>query len=184
MIVARLPGAIDSSLHVIGLCLEQEPLAACTEMISAGVEKASVTVGVTAVAGPWLVMVIVYFSVVPNGAWVWSTVFVRSRSASVAAGCAGLMIALELSSSGWAIGSFADAVAVFCTMVPAVEGATLAVSVTSAVPPAASVPRLQMTVCPEAPQCPGSRSPTRTTGAVGKRVGDRRSGSGARSRCW
>ena len=81
--MARLPGAIDSSLHVIGLCLEQEPLAACTEMISAGAEKASVTVGVTAVAGPWLMTVIVYFSLVPNGAWVWSTVFVTSRSASL-----------------------------------------------------------------------------------------------------
>ena len=99
VIVARLPGAIDSSSHLIGLRLEQEPLVLCTETISAGAEKTSVTVGVTAVAGPWLVIVIVYFSSVPNGAWVWSTVFVRSRSASLSGAATGLTIALGLSSS-------------------------------------------------------------------------------------
>ena len=140
VIVARLPGAIDSSLHLIGLRLEQAPLALSTARTSAGAEKTSVMVGVSAVAGPWLVIVIVYFSLVPKGAWVWSTVFVMSRSASLAGTATGLTIALELSSSGCAIGSFADAVAVFCTVVPAAEGATLALSVTRAVPPAARVP--------------------------------------------
>ena len=181
VIVARLPGAIDSSSHLIGLRLEQEPLVLCTETISAGMEKASVTVGVTAVAGPWLVIVIVYFSSVPNGAWAWSTVLVRSRSASVTGAATGLTIALELSSSGCAIGSFADAVAVFCTVVPAAEGATLALSVTRAVPPAASVPRLADDGLPRgaAAALAGGRRDERQAGW--ERVGDRRSGRGARS---
>ena len=44
----------------------QEPLVVWTEMIDAAAENVSVTVGVFAVAGPTLVIVIVYLSFAPN----------------------------------------------------------------------------------------------------------------------
>jgi hypothetical protein len=89
------------------------PVGVWIEMILAGAENASVTVGLAAVAGPWLLIVIVYLSSAPYGAWVWLTVLAMSRSASVTGAATGCTIALALSSSGRAIGSLAEAVAVF-----------------------------------------------------------------------
>jgi hypothetical protein len=70
--------------------------------------------------------------------------------------------AVELVSSGWAIGSFAGAPAVLLIVVPAAQAATSAVIVTSAVPPAGSGPRLLVTVSRWRRSCPGPpvRSPT------------------------
>ena len=66
----------------------------------------------------------------------------------------GRITAFELSSSGLAIGWSAVAVAVFCTLAPASDAATRTVTVAIAVPPGASVPSWQVTVCPEALQLP------------------------------
>ena len=82
MIVACPPDPIDASLQVSGLRPGQAPLEGWTETIDAAVEKVSVTVGVLAVAGPALVTVIVYRSVDPNRARVWSTVLVIVSFAS------------------------------------------------------------------------------------------------------
>ena len=87
---------------------------------------------------------------------VWLTVFMIAKSASAgfgggatggatgliepSGGATALIEASALSSSGRAIGSFADAVAVFCSVAPEAEGATSAVIVTIAAPPATSVP--------------------------------------------
>jgi hypothetical protein len=76
------------------------------------------------------------------------------RSAVAGGGPGTGLIAAVALTGGRAIGSFADAVAVLVRVVPAVELATLPVIVTSAVPPAATVPRLQVTVCPEVLQAP------------------------------
>ncbi len=62
--------------------------------------------------------------------------------------------AFAVSSAGRAIGSSADAVAVFCKLAPTAEEPTRAVIVTTVAPPAASVPSRHVTVCPDALQLP------------------------------
>ena len=82
MIVARAPDPIDASLHLSGLRPGQEPLEGWTETIDTAVENVSVTVGVLAIAGPAFVTMIVYRSVDPIRARVWSTVLVIVSFAS------------------------------------------------------------------------------------------------------
>ena len=59
VIVSVAPLGIDPSLHLSRCRMEHEPLAVWTETSFTDFENASVTVGLAAVAGPWLVTVIV-----------------------------------------------------------------------------------------------------------------------------
>src|ERR1700729_1973775 len=136
-------------------------------------ENASVTFGLAAAAGPWLVTVIVYVRGTPVRPVARLTVLVIARSAVggrapadgagagggagpvVGTGAAlGRMNAVELSSSGLAIGWAAVAVAVFARLTPLSDAATSTVTIAIAVPPVASEPSWQVTVCPEALQLP------------------------------
>ena len=99
--------------------------------------------------------VIVYVSGSPTRPSLWLTVLTTDRSAAAGGGpAAGVMDASEVRFSGRAIGSSAEARAVLASVLPAAEGAICAVIAITALPPAASVPSAQVTVCPEALQLP------------------------------
>ena len=59
VIVSVAPLGIEPRLHVSGCRMEHEPLAVWAETSVTDFENASVTVGLAAVASPWLVTVIV-----------------------------------------------------------------------------------------------------------------------------
>ena len=59
LMLALWPLAIEPSLQTIGVCFEHEPPVTCADTILTGSENVSVTVGLEAVAGPWLVTLMV-----------------------------------------------------------------------------------------------------------------------------